>query len=228
MADTSTERFDSYDEDLLLLLTEITSALQEATSATTTSANRQASLSKADRACDEARELVGALELELQNIPTAGRTKLTHRVRERKLKLEQARRSWKQAKDDAASRDLFGARGDDRYGETEADGAAYAQRNRLLAGHERLDNASARLQNSQRLANETEGIGAGILRDLSAQGEQIRNTRERLMQADGYVDKSMKSLKSMGRRLITNKIITGTIIAVLILLILLVIYSKFK
>jgi vesicle transport through interaction with t-SNAREs protein 1 len=194
----SSERFESYDEDLVLLLTEVTSAIQDATGSATSPQQRTAALSKADRACDEARELIGALELELQNIPTAGRVKLTQRVREHKLKLEQARRQLKQAKDDAASRDLFGARGDDRY--SGDDDAAFAQRGRLLAGHERLENASARLQNSQRLANETEGIGAGILRDLSAQGEQIRNTRERLMQADGYVDKSMKSLKSMGRR----------------------------
>jgi len=50
------------------------------------------------------------------------------------------------------------------------------------------------------MANETENIGAGILGDLHAQREQILNARDTLMEADGYVDKSLRTLKGMARR----------------------------
>jgi vesicle transport through interaction with t-SNAREs protein 1 len=47
---------------------------------------------------------------------------------------------------------------------------------------------------------ETENIGAGILQDLKGQREQIQNTKAQLDEADGYVDKSIKTLKDMGKR----------------------------
>jgi len=56
------------------------------------------------------------------------------------------------------------------------------------------------LRDSQRVANETESIGAGILNDLHGQRQQILNTRDTLMEADGYVDKSLRTLKGMARR----------------------------
>lgn len=105
-------------------------------------------------------------------------------------------------------------------------GEDFGQRGRLLAGTQRLEDSSRRLQESQRVAIETETIGAGILTDLHSQREQIVNTRNTLMEADSYVDKSMRTLKGMARRIMTNKIITAAIIAILILLILFVLYSK--
>jgi vesicle transport through interaction with t-SNAREs 1 len=77
-----------------------------------------------------------------------------------------------------------------------------AQRARLLSGTERLERSSQRLQESHRLANETEGVGAGILGDLHAQRQQLLHTRETLMEADGYVDKSIRTLKGMARRFV--------------------------
>ena len=74
------------------------------------------------------------------------------------------------------------------------------QRSRLLSGTERLERSTQRLQDSQRIANETENVGAGILSDLHAQRGQIINTRETLMEADGYIDKSLRTLKGMARR----------------------------
>lgn len=121
-------------------------------------------------------------------------------------------------------RELFGDR-DDVYdtssrrvgGDDEDlfdDGRADEQRTRLLSGTERLERSSDRLRNSQRIANETEGIGATILGDLHGQREQIlhardevfqcvfvtRLTRLQLLRADGYVDRSVRTIKGMARR----------------------------
>jgi vesicle transport through interaction with t-SNAREs protein 1 len=92
---------------------------------------------------------------------------------------------------------LFGNRYSDQGTDLEAQDD---QRTRLLSGTERLDRSSQRLRDSQRVANETENIGAGILNDLSSQRQQILTTRDTLMEADGYVDKSLRTLKGMARR----------------------------
>ena len=75
---------------------------------------------------------------------------------------------------------------------------------------------------------ETENIGSNILNDLRSQREQINGARNTLLQADNYVDRSVQTLKTMGRRLTANKFISYGIIAVLILLIFLVLFSKFS
>jgi len=68
----------------------------------------------------------------------------------------------------------------------------------------------------------------GTLADLHVQREQIQNTRANLLESEGYVDRSVKTLRGMARRMATNRIITAAIIAVLILMIFGVIYSKFS
>jgi vesicle transport through interaction with t-SNAREs protein 1 len=47
------------------------------------------------------------------------------------------------------------------------------QRQRLLQANQRLDNSTKRLEESHRVAVETEAIGAGILKDLHGQREKI-------------------------------------------------------
>ena len=78
--------------------------------------------------------------------------------------------------------------------------------------------------------------------DLHLQREQILNTRDTLMEADGYVDKSLRTLKGMTRRLHclilifeltfcrmqTNKLITGGIITILIVIIVLIVWAKVR
>jgi len=94
---------------------------------------------------------------------------------------------------------LFGSRYADEGTDLEAQDA---QRTRLLSGTERLERSSQRLRDSQRVANETENVGAGILNDLHSQRQQLLHTRDTLMEADGYVDKSLRTLKGMARRFV--------------------------
>ncbi|CRK49084.1 hypothetical protein BN1723_008376 [Verticillium longisporum] len=85
-----------------------------------------------------------------------------------------------------------------------------------------------RLKNSQALASETEAIGASTLADLHRQRETIQHTHETLLQSEGYVDRSVKTLRGMARRMATNRVITIAIITILVLLIVAVIFSKFR
>jgi vesicle transport through interaction with t-SNAREs protein 1 len=80
---------------------------------------------------------------------------------------------------------------DDPYGTSD--------RTRLLAGTQSLEDSTRRLENSQRVAQETEDIGTDILRSLRVQREQIEHSREMLGGAEGHVDRSSKTLKGMVR-----------------------------
>ena len=62
---------------------------------------------------------------------------------------------------------------DDPYGEN-------SDRTRLLAGTQSLEESTRRLENSQRVALETEDIGSDILRSLRVQREQIEHSRDML------------------------------------------------
>ena len=110
--------------------------------------------------------------------------------------------------------DLFAGQGmpnpDDPYSD---DPSAYSSRARLLQGTETLSDGSRRLENAQRIALETEDVGADILRNLRGQREQIEHTRDtvcrsttpsfvdradtQLTQADSSIDRAAGTLKKM-------------------------------
>ena len=58
-----------------------------------------------------------------------------------------------------------------------SDDEQHEQRDRLLSGTERLERGSDRLREAQRVAYETEEVGASILNDLHQQREQLTHTR---------------------------------------------------
>lgn len=69
-----------------------------------------------------------------------------------------------------------------------------------VIGTDRLDRSTQRLKASQALAHETEAIGANTLAQLQQQRETIDHTTRVLYESEGYVDRSLKSLKGIARR----------------------------
>jgi vesicle transport through interaction with t-SNAREs protein 1 len=135
------------------------------------------------------------MRMEKQNIPSAARSKVNVRFRNYSTDVDELKRKLKSLSDDR--RALFG----DRYtDDPEAGDVQLEQRQQLLSGTDRLERSSARLQESQRIALETEDIGRGTLNDLHQQRETIEHTRSNLHQSEGYVDTSIKTLRSMARR----------------------------
>lgn len=188
---------------------------------------RKQYLKAIEAANDEALEVLDQMTIEVQNLPSNQRSSYNTKIRQYKSQVEETKKKYKQLADSQDKHDLFGSRYKDDL-EFGNGGAGDSQRKQLLNNHSSLERSSQRLQDSQRIALETEQIGGNILNDLRSQREQIGGARNTLMQADTYVDKSVQTLKSMGRRLVANKFISYAIIAVLILLILLVLYSKFS
>jgi vesicle transport through interaction with t-SNAREs protein 1 len=219
-ADAGTERFGSYEAELKLVQADLNQQLDEIPELS--GEPRKAAISKAERALEEADELLGQMALEKANIPANLKSKINSRYRNFQSDIDSAKRKVTSLADDR--RALFGS----RYTDNPTTDDQLAQRQQLLSGTERLGRSSGRLRESQRIALETEQIGANTLGDLHRQREQIVHTRGTLLESETYTDRSIKTLRGMARRMATNKIITISIITVLVLLIIAVIFSKFR
>ncbi|GAM41743.1 vesicle transport v-SNARE protein [Talaromyces pinophilus] len=186
--DAGSELFSSYEAELKLIQADLNQKLDQI--AETTGEQRKSAIGMAERALDEATELLDQMRMEKQNIPSAARSKVNVRFRNYSSDIDELKRKLKSLSDDR--RALFG----DRYtDDPEAGDVHMEQRQQLLSGTERLERSSARLQESQRLALETEDIGRGTLADLQVQRETIERTRQNLHQSEGYVDTSIKTLR---------------------------------
>lgn len=139
---------------------------------------------------------LGQMRLEKQNIPTSSRGKVNQRFRNFESDIDAAKRKLTGLSTDRSA--LFGSRyTDDPAGSSDVH---LEQRQQLLSGTDRLERSGQRLKSSMAVANETEQIGASVLGDLSQQREVINNTHDRLLESEGYVDRSIKTLRGMARR----------------------------
>ena len=134
------------------------------------------------------------MRLEKQNIPSATRSRINPRFRNFETDIDAAKRKLKTLSDDRSA--IFGS----RYSDNPTKDDQLEQRQQLLSGTDRLDRSSQRLRDSQRVANETEDIGRGTLADLQIQRETIQHTRATMLESEGYVDRSVKTLRGMARR----------------------------
>lgn len=141
---------------------------------------------------------MGQMRLEKQNIPATAKTKVNQRLRNYESEIDRQRRKLRTLADDRAA--LFGSRYTDNPGGASASDVQLEQRQQLLAGTDRLDRSTQRLKASQALAAETEALGASTLADLHRQRETIQHTHDTLLQSEGYVDRSVKTLRGMARR----------------------------
>ncbi|KAI4089749.1 MAG: hypothetical protein LQ348_004152 [Seirophora lacunosa] len=217
--DAGSELFSSYEAELKLVQADLNQKLDQISELS--GEPRKSAIRLAERTLDEANELLGQLRIEKQNIPSATRSKANQRFRNFESDIDAQKRKLKTMSDDRKA--LFG----NRYSDNPDHDQQLEQRQQLLSGTERLDRSSQRLRDSQRIANETEDIGRDTLADLQLQRETIQHTRMNMLESEGYVDRSVKTLRGMARRMATNRIITVAIITVLVLLIFAVIYSKF-
>ncbi|MCJ1345377.1 Vesicle transport through interaction with t-SNAREs 1A [Peltigera leucophlebia] len=217
--DAGSELFTSYEAEFKLVQADLSQKLDQITEQS--GEPRKSAIRLAERSLEEANELLDQMRLEKANIPSAARSKINQRFRNYESDIDSAKRKLRSLADDRKA--LF----ENRYSDSPSKDDQLEQRQQLLSGTERLDRSSQRLRNAQIVAEETEGIGRGTLADLQLQRETIQHTRITMLESEGYVDRSVKTLRGMGRRMATNRIITVAIITVLVLLIFAVIYNKF-
>ena len=190
--DAGSELFSNYEAELKLLQAELSQKLDQIPELS--GEPRKAAISQAERALEEANEMLDSMRLEKQNIPQSAKQKVNQRFRNYESDVDAAKRKLRSMQDDKAA--LFGKRYTDSPGQDEQ----LEQRQQLLSGTERLERSSNRLRDTQRVAYDTEQIGRDTLADLSRQRETIEHTRGTLLESEGYTDRSNKTLRGMARR----------------------------
>lgn len=190
--DAGSELFSNYEAELKLVQADISQKLDQIPELQ--GEPRKAAIAQAERALDEAKELLDSMRLEKQNIPQATKVKANQRFRNYESDVDAAKRKLKSLQEDRSA--LFGK----RYTDNPMQDDQLEQRQQLLSGTDRLERSSGRLRESQRIALETEDIGRNTLADLGRQREVIEHTRGTLLESEGYTDRSNKTLKGMARR----------------------------
>lgn len=121
---------------------------------------------------------ISQMEIEIQGIPQSLRSQYQARLKTAKADLTRYKKTSKDLHTQFSRADLLASPGrvgtptsDEPYGAT-------SDRTRLLAGTATLEDGTRRLQESQRIALETEDQGAEILMNLRTQREQIENARD--------------------------------------------------
>lgn len=210
--------FDGYEADYNLAYADAQSRLEQVYGLE--DQNRRVELMKLiESSIDDCHDLLDSMGLEIQQMATQQRSGYNAKLRSYRADMDKLKKDLKSLMDDKDRRELFnGAESEEGYN----------QRQKLLNTNASIERSSQRLQDATRVAMESETVGSSILNNLRSQRDQILNARDTLSEADTYVDRSLKTLKTMTRRMATNKLITYGIIAVLILLIFLVLYSKFS
>ncbi|KAF2236687.1 putative vesicle transport v-snare protein [Viridothelium virens] len=219
--DAGSELFSSYEAELKLIQADLSQKLDQIPDLS--GEPRKAAVRQAERALEEANEMLDSLRLEKQNIPQPLKPKTNARFRNHESDVDALKRRLNSLSSDKAA--LFGNRYTD---DDPSSDPQQEQRQQLLSGTDRLERSSGRLRDAQRMGLETEQIGANTLADLNRQREQIQNTREHLLESEGYTDRSIKTLRGMARRMATNRMITIAIITVLVILIVAIVVSKFR
>ncbi|RUS21663.1 t-SNARE [Endogone sp. FLAS-F59071] len=228
-APAGSELFESYEQEYTTLCATIKQKIEQEIPSQS-GEKRKATIRVVEREVEEVDEMISQMEMEILNMPQSTRTRFQARLRVYRTELDKLKRELKRAATHApssAERDELLGRSGANGSTDDLDVSTMDQRARLLSGTDRLAQSSQRLQESHRIALETESVGVNILGTLRGQREQIISTRNALADADSYIDKASKTLKGMARRMATNRMISAAIILVLVALIILVIYSKF-
>ena len=126
------------------------------------------------------------MEIEIQGIPQSIRASYQTRIKSSKSELQRYKKLAKDLHAQLSRADLLGSRAGVGAGLSSSDdpyGAGNDDRTRLLAETALLEDGTRRLQESQRIALETEEQGTDILRSLRVQREQIQNARDTVSRA---------------------------------------------
>ncbi|EMP40953.1 Vesicle transport through interaction with t-SNAREs like protein 1B [Chelonia mydas] len=180
-----------------------------------------------DEKQQEANETLREMEEELKYAPVSFRNQMMNRIRTYKRDLAMFQREIK-------STDLglgLGSRGDTKYGiysmENEQSTHLQLQRGLLLQGTDSLNRATQSIDRSHRIAAETDQIGTEIIEELGDQREQLERTKSRLVNTSENLSKTRKILRSMSKRIMTNKLLLSVIIILELAILGGVVYYKF-
>ncbi|XP_038073853.1 vesicle transport through interaction with t-SNAREs homolog 1B-like isoform X2 [Patiria miniata] len=220
----SSEKFERYQEELATLLEDLKYRI-EVTIPKSSGEERKKLIRDAERASEEAAAVLQEMEEEAKPAPGSYRSQMVAKVRNHRRELDKINRDLKRSGDGRSGRsELFHSQSnfDDKINLAQSN-----QKSRLLQGQETLNRTSDSLARTHQIAAETDEIGVGIIDELDGQKEQLLNAKDKLQNMDQSLGKSKRVLNTMGRRIITNKLILMAVILVELAILGVVVYLKF-
>lgn len=130
--------------------------------------------------------------MEARNAPPSFRARMASRIKGYQSDVQKHQRDLRTARQSGGRDELLGGDSWESSGDN--------QRARLLDSQDTLDRTSSRITNTQRIADETEQIGAGVLTELGTQRDTIIRTAHKVQGVDSNLGKSKRILNSMSRR----------------------------
>jgi len=208
----SSERFESLEFDVQEAIAQIKTICAQLSNYT--GEQQRAAQGKATKVLEEAEDLMYDMEEEVRNAPPTVRTNMNSRVTGYKNELLNLKRNIANAKNRGS---LLGS------GSSQVD-----TRSQLLQNRSTQDRTTERMRNTQRLAHESEAIGEQVVLDLHDQRQTIVRSANKITGVDANLSRSNRILNGMTRRIMTNKIIMISIIAMLFGILGITIYLKLK
>uniref|UniRef100_A0A1A7WSQ9 Vesicle transport through interaction with t-SNAREs homolog 1B n=1 Tax=Iconisemion striatum TaxID=60296 RepID=A0A1A7WSQ9_9TELE len=177
----------------------------------------------------EADEVLQGMEEELRSAPASYRNTMSTKLRLYRRDLGKLQREMKTSAPGfgSSSHTVQGGHHGIYSSQNQQSTNLQSQRTLLLQGTEYLNSASQSIERSHRLAAESERIGTDIIEELGEQREQLDQARDRLMNTGENLSKSRKILRSISRKLMTNKLLLAVIILMELAILGAVIYLKF-
>eukprot|EP01134_Creolimax_fragrantissima_P006905 CFRG6905T1 len=227
---TATRLFMDYERDLnakIEVANNILAGIPKQTGET-----KKASIQRVSRIADDAKDLVNQLTLELRNQSSSSRSDFDTRVKNLSNEVDSITALLKshrnagnvkpQGYGATVSQPMLGTVPSLDSSTDHHD----RSRDRLLIAQGRLERTTDRLDNSQRVAAETEAIGAGILNQLHEQRGVITRAGDRLNDADAELQRSDRTLRGMRVRAFITGMLKYLLIGTILAIVAIILYLK--
>ncbi|GFS56481.1 vesicle transport through interaction with t-SNAREs homolog 1B [Nephila pilipes] len=223
----SSENFESLDEDFITLKERITSKIDDQLPKSSGQARKNLTRD-IQRDLDDAQRLLQDLEIEARAAPYSFRLQMNTRLKTYRQDINTLKKKIVQNENNfaASSRNqLLGTTS--QSSNTPYSSSVASNRGRLLQINETIDRTTQSVNRTQQIAAETDQVGIAVVDELGTQRESLIRTKERLVDTDSNLTRSRKILRSMYRRVMTNKLILIVIIILEIAILCGIVYYRF-
>eukprot|EP00742_Colponemidia_sp_Colp-10_P003012 GILJ01003214.1.p1 GENE.GILJ01003214.1~~GILJ01003214.1.p1 ORF type:complete len:224 (+),score=27.01 GILJ01003214.1:1310-1981(+) len=219
------DAFEAYEEDYCSISASISRKISELPSVS--KAKSISTVNELEKEISAGERILHQMENVVKGLAPIARTKLMPKVTRFRSDLDTLKRDYRRVKTKYISaegrEDLLGLGNRNKDSGVESSDP----RTRLLDTTDRISQSNKRLEESHRLASQTEEVGVAIMSDLRVQRDTLNRARTNLRETDSNLSRTRKILNSMARRIITNKLILGAIILLELLCLGLVIWFKY-
>eukprot|EP00918_Siedleckia_nematoides_P106945 GHVU01233240.1.p1 GENE.GHVU01233240.1~~GHVU01233240.1.p1 ORF type:complete len:218 (+),score=49.15 GHVU01233240.1:74-727(+) len=185
-----TELFRSYEDDLQSNLETIETLLQNIHEKKSSYENVDHMIRECQRAVISSERCLRQLDMERRSLNPSHSESLKSRLDDKRRQLESFSLRLREMKEEAGRRELFGADGVGgaaaRSGLSAAAQSSQQQQHQpaMMTGTEKMSEGAQRVEESCRLALETEGVALEVLRELHGQREVIGRAKTNLVESD--------------------------------------------